>query len=327
MIGVAEILRAVDALALPLPADGFVAKRVTEHPDYLIGRDSSGGICLLIATVGQGRTVPLRLSDIEARFSIACHVSEPDQPERTETLTAIVCTSRDMSVQGYFLELADTLIVILGDRPTLTAVADAVSQIVDMFQKLKDPAHKPIVGLVGELCLVDAASVPEIAISAWRAAQTDRFDFSIGGLRVDAKASATARRTHEVSFEQANPPPGTIGLLASVFVERTGGGTSLREFLLLLERRLSNQQAIMRMRSIVAETLGADLLRAMDWRFDLERARASLAFFDCRDIPALRSILPAGVSKVRFVSDFDLCSPLATAQLQGLRPHELGLLP
>jgi len=144
------------------------------------------------------------------------------------------------------------------------------------------------------LCVIRAARSATAAISAWRAEPDDRYDFVSGRLRVDAKASSDRQRSHNLSFEQANPPPGVFGLLASIWVETAGGGTSLRELLDDIEARLSADHVnIMRLRSVVADTLGDTLLTAMDWHFDLALAGSSLAWFDMRAVPAIRSPVPA----------------------------------
>ena len=57
------------------------------------------------------------------------------------------------------------------------------------------------------------------------------------------------------------------------------------------------------------------LAAAMDYRFDLEAAVASLAFFDLAEVPAVRPPFPSGVSDVRFrvdLQDLELLDLMAT---------------
>lgn len=320
------ILKSIKAGTVGAPPNGFLARSVAGHPAFMVGRDPSGAASLLISAPGPGRTVPLRLAGIEARFAVPCSVAEPGGPERAETLTAVVCTSPDEPIQAYFANVADLLMEVLGDAPTLTTVADAVDCLVDLFQKLRQPPRKPIAGLVGELCAIDAARDVAAAISAWRADPEERYDFLAGNLRLEVKASATDRR-HSASAEQAAPPDGTAGLLASVLVERSGGGTSLEALLAALERHAGDHGAILRLRGIVAATLGRDLPGSLGWRFDMARARSSLSYFDIRGIPALRRPFPPGVSGVRFVSDLETCTPLIPSAFPGLDAEALAILP
>jgi Putative PD-(D/E)XK family member, (DUF4420) len=140
----------------------------------------------------------------------------------------------------------------------------------------------------------------QAAVAAWRRDPDERYDFAVGNLRVEAKTSSRTARIHFLSAEQADPPPGVVGLLASSFVEQAGGGSSLEQFLNLIETKRSGHAGVMRLRSIVADTLGRDLPAALSWSFDLESALSSMALFDLRAIPAIRGPFPPGVSGVRF---------------------------
>ena len=149
------------------------------------------------------------------------------------------------------------------------------------------------------------------AVRAWRMDPDERVDFATGRLRLDVKSASTRQRVHEISFDQANPPAGTIGIIGSTWIEPLAGGISISRLLSKIEDRLQNDgQAVMRLRTIVAATLGDSLPYAADWSFDLELAKASLGYFNSEEIPAIRPPLPPGVSSARFVSDLNGCSPL-----------------
>jgi hypothetical protein len=71
--------------------------------------------------------------------------------------------------------------------------------------------------------------------------------------------------------------------------------------------------------------MGSSLLQFLKVRFDEAVARASLKWFDLRDIPAIRGDLPVGVSSLRFSSNFGTSSPkdptlLADTDLSPLIP-------
>lgn len=329
MTGLAlQILQRIEALPVAAtPSGGFHVCRVPGRPAYYVGREATGAASFLISASGPGRTVPLRLAGIEARFALPCSVAEPGQEQRIETLTGILCTSRDARTEAYFASVADLLMGVLGDAPTLTAVADAVGQLVELFQLLRTPPRKSLAGLVGELIVVHAAKDAAAAVAAWRSDPTERYDFAIGDLRLDAKASATRQRKHSFSMEQANPTTGVVGVLASMFIEQAGGGTSVAELLETIEARLRDHATMMRLRTIVADTLGRDLPAALGWRFDLRLARSSLALFDLSGIPAIRGALPDSVSGVRFTSEIDACPPLGKSDISRIDAAARAILP
>ena len=304
--GIARLLREIAASE---SSGAFAVRRLEEGSRYFAGRDADGCAALLINSAGRGR-VPLRLAGIEARFAVQCRIAEPGVPETSDTLTVILCVSRDPSIEAYFAGILDSLITLLGPAPTTEQINDTVDQLVELFQKLAQPARRSLTGLAGELCVILLASDASAAIDAWRIDPDERFDFIAGSLRLDVKSSANRRRSHEVSFEQANPPPGTTGLFASIWIEQAGGGSSLSQLLSQIEERLApSPGAASKLWTVVADTLGNTLPAAMSWRFDLPLAESSLLFFEAARVPAFRPPLPSGISAVRFVSDFGQALP------------------
>ncbi len=201
------------------------------------------------------------------------------------------------------------LIGLLGSAPSTVAVSNAVEQLIGLFQKLKMPPRKSIVGLVGELVVIMVARDATQAVEAWRSDPDERYDFTAGNLRLEAKASSTRSRVHALSLEQATPPNDTVGLLASVYVEQAGGGKSVQSLLSAIESKLPSYEAILKLRMVVAETLGHELVSAMGWCFDLEQGISSVRFFDLKTIPAIRGTLPTEVSGVRFSTNLSNVEP------------------
>lgn len=318
---------ALASVGIPLSPGAYHVREVAGHPAFYAGRDALGTATLLIRTSGSGRTVPLKLAGIEARFSIPCRIAEPDGAARTESLTVVMCLSHEREVEGYFSRVIDLLVGVLSPAPTGAAVASAINDLVDLFQKLRRPPRKPIVGLVGELLVIEAARDAATAITAWRTDADERYDFASENLRVEAKASSTRKRVHYLSAEQAEPPPEAVGLLASVCIQQAGGGTSLARLMDGLEARLLYHRDVVRLRGIVAETLGSDLPSAMEWAFDLAAARASLSWFDLRKVPAIRGPAPAGVSSIRFMTDLSACPTANGSDVQNVSAVARPLLP
>jgi hypothetical protein len=324
-----QVQELLDEITVP-SADGvFNVKKLPDKSAIYVGRDSRGWAAILIATSGSGRTVPLRLAGIEAIFSTPCQIAESGMLPVAEILTAVTCTSQGRDVEAYFASVMESLLPFLGEKPSANKVAGAVRQLVDLFQKLRTPASRALTGLVGELSVVEAAANIAVAVRSWRSDAQERFDFGVGKLRLDVKASSNRQRVHEISFEQANPPDGAIGVIASIWIEAMGGGISLSELLTSIEKRVGNDsEMVMRLRTIVASTLGETLPQAMAWRYDRKLAESSLRYFDAAVIPAIRPPLPPRVSSARFVSDLSGCMPVDIEKMKGsLDTTEQGLLP
>ena len=193
--------------------------------------------------------------------------------------------------------------------------------LVSLFQRLARPPRREAQGLFGELVIIDTAHDPSALLDAWHADPLERFDFAFEDLRLEVKTSSNRRRSHEFSLEQRNPLPATTATLASLFVETSGGGLSLETLIFRVEARLARySRSIVKLHSVIADTLGATLLPALAQRFDEQLAFDSIAFYDLATIPAVRGMLPPEVSAVRFRSDISSLAALNPAEIAGLLP-------
>ena len=321
---VSTLLRTLDA---SLKEGSFNVAAIAGRAAYSVGRNSRGEGVFLISSVGAARTIPIRLAGIEALFAVPCAVVEAGRASRTDTFTVITCRSLDGPVESYFCSIMGMLIEVLGERPRTMSVVEAVHQLIDLFQKLRAPPRKSIIGLIGELLVIAAARDIHTAVMAWRGDPDERYDFSVGNLRLEAKATSSRDRIHQMSMEQASPPVGTIGLLASMMVEKSSGGMTLLSLLTSIEARLPMPHTILRFWTIVADTLGEDLVGSLQWAFDFEQGVASARLFDLRVIPALRGDLPQGVSGVRFSTDLRHVRRVGAALLASVAAESRGLLP
>lgn len=318
----------LNSIEKPAAKGVFHVKKVPGDVTCFIGRDENGAAAILIKALSGGRSVPLKLAGIEALFGVDCRFSEPGGPESIDSFVTIVCTSDEVGIEAYFAGAMEILIRELPSQPSTSDVADCVRQLIELFQMLKNPPRQTVVGLIGELCFICAARSTLAAVSAWRVDRGGRFDFVSGALRIDVKASSSRLRVHDLSFDQANPPPETIGCFASIFIEAVGGGTSVKELVGIIESKLLGHVAAqIKLQSIIADTLGMSLLNALEFRFDLELAIESLRIYDAMSIPAVRGATQAGVSGIRFVSSFETSMPVDFEKWNLSKPSELMLFP
>lgn len=306
----------------------YHVRSIPEAPAHFFGRDSGGFPCLLLAASDTSAKAPVRLAGIEVRFAFPCRIALSDGQVTTETLTTVLCTSKDPVVQGYFAHVCETIVRIVGPQPTLQQVIDAVRRLVDLFQRLARPSSRSVIGLFGELYVIHVSTSPVTTVRAWRSTIDDRFDFSIGDIRLEVKASSTRQRAHSFSLEQCAPPPATLGVLISLFIETSGGGLSLLELVERIERQLDGDvDLILKLQETVAEGLGAAATTALPMRFDEDLARSSLQVYELEAIPAVRDGVPGEVSQVRFRSDISRTPVADVAALIAQHQQARALLP
>jgi hypothetical protein len=303
---------------------------VPGYESYFIGKDRECHACLLVATSDQpGRQQsPIRLENLDAQFELRCHVRREKEVERAEVFTVIRCRSLDKETVRYFLSVCETIVSMIGDKPWQREVASAVHRLAAIFQKMQKPATRPVNGLFGELYLIRRSGNASRAVAAWRLDETARFDFSDGSVRMDVKATRGRLRVHAFSYEQCNPPPGTIPIVASLFVEGSPGGISMRSLISEIESSVAaHPDLVLKLHEVIATTLGEGLPGALALTFDSKLAESSLKFYNLRDVPAIRGALPAGVSDVHFRSDVSALPPLSIQSLVDLDQTFRNLLP
>jgi hypothetical protein len=288
------------------------------YESYFVGKDREGHACLLASTSYQPdrQQSPIRLENLDAQFDVRCHLRKKNEVERVGTFTVIRCRSLDVETVRYFLSVSEIIVAGVGDKPRQRELASAIHRLAAIFQKLQKPPSRPVNGLFGELYLIWRSREPSKSVAAWRIDQTARFDFSVGNIRIDVKTAAGRLRVHEFSYDQCNPPPGTLSVAASILVERAPGGVSLRSLIRDIESRIAGfPDLVLKLHEVIAATLGISLSEALCLTFDTKLASSSLRLYNLRDVPAIRGALPASVSDVHFRSDVSGVLPLNSETL------------
>lgn len=211
------------------------------------------------------------------------------------------------------------MVVALGPTPTSAAVRRAISGLVDLFQALTAPAQKSIQGIWAELFLIRKSADPRLVAAAWHKGAAEHFDFASGPQRIEVKSSSNRRREHNFSLAQLTSPGPSRVVIASLFVERAGGGVSLRRLFDDTRQLLSGDLNLtIQFDASFYGALGSGWSDAMDESFDWELAQESLAFFEAGSVPKVEGDIPPAVSDVRFRSDLSGLVPLEQSWLLGL---------
>jgi hypothetical protein len=308
----------------------YAVQPVPNHSSYFIGKDGEGHACLLVTTADHLTRLapPIRLESLDVQFELRCHLRKGNEPVQVGTFTVICCRSREREMTRYFLSICETVIRMSGDQPAAREIADVINRLTAIFQKMQRPPLRSVNGLFGELYLLSRSTNPLRAIAAWRTEDNARFDFAHGDIRLDVKTASGRLRIHTFSYEQCSPPPGTIGVVASLFVERASGGMALRSIIDEITLRIAaNIELVFKLREVVSATLGTSLAEALSTRFDIMLADSSLRFFHVADIPAIRGAIPTGVSDIHFRSDLSAVAAVPKQALIDSDPMFWDLLP
>lgn len=299
------------------PGVSYSVAAIPEMPRYFVGKSTDDAASLLISTgEGDRPRTPIRLENLEVQFnvpaSVRCGADSSDG-----IFTIIRCRSGEPGITDYFLTTAEAIVGLLGPEPSELDITRAVNRLTVIFQRLRNSPLRSIVGLFGELFVIYQARDHVEAIRAWRVEETSRFDFAAGDVRLETKTTSGRVRSHTFSYDQCNPPPGTVAIVASLLAERLDEGVTLRTLLGEIEQSVQDHpELVLKLRETVAATLGTGLNDGLGVAFDVRLAQSSLRFFDLREIPAIRSELPPGVGNVQFQSDLSALAALPIRELE-----------
>jgi hypothetical protein len=321
-----ELRPLFEALATP-PRDsgaGMVVAgiRVPGISGHRLAKDSDGNPVLLIATVGESvqmlGTPPIRLENITIEHSIPCKIWHDEGPTEEGIFTIVRCLASEVAVRTYFLQVALPLLAVLNTNPSAQRVSLLFNGLAQLFRALAEPPLRSVRGLWAELFLITNAHDSVALAQAWHPGPEERYDFSAGADRVEVKSAIGRVRRHHFSLDQLSAATGTSLVVASLYVEPSGGGATIGAFLGRLRRQLVDRaDLLLDIQATVAKTLGQTLPLAMEEGFDEELASSSLAFFAGGEIPRPSTPLPAGVSDVRFVADLTGLVPISLNQVKG----------
>lgn len=285
------------------------------------GVDQSGAWALVITARRSGRPVPaLRLNLLSADYGTTYQLHHDVEIEAVR-VCVIRCTSADPAVRVLFTTFCTALLNELPNNASDTDIENQVRSWVTLFWRLQAPARRTVVGLIGELTLLDNVAHVNDWIRAWHSDPTDNLDFAFSTppLSVEVKATSSQQRVHELSMHQARPIVGDQHYFASVIVEIREAGVRFGDVVDEVATRLANSPEAELFWHSLASVCGSSLGEFFEIRYMRDVAANSLRLYPAGSIPQpiVQFPLPAGVSAIRFRSDFSSVEPTNSAPILG----------
>jgi len=303
---------------LPNPIKGglqsFSATQVgtTSHK---VGKDISGWPVLLINTTSGQNAPQIHLEHLDVQHLVRCRITVDEKVEEG-IFTVIRCTNADEELARYFFNSIDPVLRTLGTTPTLEGISHAIAHLVELFRSLTQPPTKSISGLWAELFVIKNAKNPVVLLNAWHSNPEEKYDFNSNAQRLEVKSTSQRDRVHHFSLEQLIPPSGCRVAVASLFVEGSGGGVSIKDLVQEIKNILSeNPELEEKLDRVVTHTLGNSLRQSTNHRFDLQLAQESLLIFDAKSVPKISEQLPPEISEVHLRVDLSRCTPFSEKEL------------
>jgi hypothetical protein len=291
----------------------FSTQPIPEIACCSVGKDAMGYPVLLIETAVSGPrdpVVPIVLEHLSILHNVECRMQNSSGGTTTRFLSVVRCCGKDSTLQEYFLRTLTPVIASLVPNPTREQVVQAVNRLIELFRYASQAARKSIQGLWAELFVIQRSGDPSFLLRCWHTKPEERYDFAESYQRVEVKTAAGRVRAHRFSHEQLRPPTGTLAMIVSILIDRSAGGQNIYDLIDDIRKRVSDADLLIRLDSMVADTLGNDWRAAHEERFDHQFACESCRFLDARTVPSVAGNIPPEVTDVHFRVDLS-AHPLA----------------
>ncbi len=280
--------------ALPSIRDHKIGISQSEYPMFFIKCNDSENV----------KSIDCNLEFISVQFNRHCQLLNNKKEVEEGIYTIISLKTNSIDLQEYFLDTIYLVIKKLPQKPNLKELKIEVDNLLNLFNRLSQPAIKTIQGLWAELLIIEQSNNPEYLIKAWHSSATDKFDFNDGKDKIEVKSTSNSRRVHTFSIEQLNPNEHSTLLVASVFTVMTGIGKSIFNLIHSIEKKLKNKEGLLHLNEIVVKTLGKDFEKSFDVFYDYQLGIDSIEYFKSADIPSINTNnIPREISNIRFDCD------------------------
>ncbi len=243
------------------------------------------------------------------QYDVPCTIYDSNGVKSNENYTILKLKSRDKDVEDYFIELCTLLLQRLGNSPNLEEVKLEYEKLESIFIKLSKISKESIIGVWGELFLIETSDDPEYFIDCWHKNPKDLFDFNNGADRIEVKTTTQKRRSHSFELKQLAQIPGSKTLIASIQTIEIDTGVSILNLINSIKSKV-NTIYFEKLIDKTFDVLGDKIQDSFDTYYDYTVAKGNLKYFDSESIPKPDSI-PIEVTDVKFtvllekVKDFD----------------------
>ena len=244
---------------------------------------------------------------LSVEYNVLCNIIDEDTVFDDQHFTIITLRSDNEQLQRMFIDVFLMMLDSLPQNPSNIQIASKVENLLSIFAKLKRrPIHK-IQGLWAELLLIEQSNNPTTVARAWHSVPNSKYDFTMGGDKVEVKSTRSENRSHQFSLDQLNPSINSRLLICSVIVRESAlaeTGLSVFDLYNRITQKVSDSEVRIHISEVIADTLGSDFYIAQEKHFDYIEGCDRLALYDYTSVPKIsRDSVPEHISEVRFTAD------------------------
>lgn len=291
-----DFLNTYNSLNLPKSEDDYEVDN-SNLEKIIVGKNYRDRPVILIQAEQEGELIEKELKHINIRYNIDCTVHNKTNEFKTSKFTIIELNEKGTeNLIEHFLRVSESIIANLPENPSVKDFQKIFKELIDMFDTLGKAPQKTTQGLWTEILFIALSKHPDFFIETWHSVKTQIYDFSYQNEKIEVKSTQHDKREHFFSLDQLYPSENLNLVLVSYIVNKSDNyGKSINDLFRELETRISieNKNKLYKM---IATTLGDNVYKAIDMKFDFKAARDSVTYFDWAVIQKIdKNDIPAEV--------------------------------
>jgi len=263
------------------------------HPKFFVKVSDAGGM-----------VKNLNAEILSVEYDMLCDIIEGNKQVGSQRFTIITLHSDNEQLQKMFVDVFIMMLHTLPEYPTKLQLASKIENLLTIFSKLKRHSVHKLQGLWSEMLVIEQSIDPTTVAKAWHSSPESKYDFTIGGDKLEVKSTSGESRVHRFSLDQLNPTENSSLIVCSVIVRESAkdeNGLSVFDLYDKLSSKIADDETRLHIYEVMANTLGSDFNAASKKFFDYISACDSLALFEGDDIPKIeKSLIPELITEVKF---------------------------
>ena len=276
----------------------FATFKPLDNKNHRIGKNHLGEFCLLFKISKTSYYHPSNsFNSFKVHHNLNCIIEENNK-KKEYNFSIINLKSSEENIVQRFYDLSSLLLEIIEENVTIENLEKYISDLQNIFADKKIANQSTIVGLIGELAIIDIAEDTNFIVDKWRNKEKDKYDFLNNSNTLEVKATESSKREHNFSFEQlVNPPFNSF--VASVLVKSKSPGDKLFDFISDIEKKITNKDLLYKFKKNIFIDID---IEENNFSFDLGYSRNNILFYQTSEVPHIEN-QPANVTKIKFQSN------------------------
>jgi len=298
-----QLLDKIKNLTVPDSRDlnTFSAIEIKKHSNHLIGINNSNEIAILFDSK-EPKSKGDALEFIELTHNENCSILDGDN-NLNKNYSVLKCSIQNIHLKELFLKLLENIILEIPNQVSQKEISQLTKNIFDLFAAIKKPSRETLIGLWGELFIINASNNVEDLVKAWHPETTDRFDFYSQNQALEIKTTTSNNRIHNFSYEQLSASNEKL-VISSLMLRFSRSGKSLDDLKKEILDQVQNKDLRDKLDINYYKTIG-DINHEdiEEHKYDYSYASENIKYFDFLNIPRLTEKPMEGVKKIKYQSD------------------------